>query len=273
MNQLNIFFVSLTLLFVWLSLFFAPTKKISFSSLRPPSCTEIINSETQKITNYKCPSPKRVQFYVPLSKIAGSLKETVVFLEDSKFYWHSGFDFQEIWNAVKENFHEKKYARGASTITQQLAKNLFLNKEKSLVRKAREVPFALSLEEHLSKRQILELYLNCIEWGPGIYGAEAASRTYFDKKADDLNLYESWMLALIIPQPKELLLWNQPKGEESLMNRAENLIDRLALEKRWSQEEKNAAHIGFKEWINTWKNSRPDCYACENRTYPFILKN
>lgn len=143
--------------------------------------------------------------WVPLWAISPQLQTAVVAWEDPAFYHHSGLDYSEIARAAWADLRAGSYRRGASTITQQVAKNLFLTPEKTLRRKIREVILARRLERDLSKEEILTLYLNIAEWGDGIYGAEAASRRYFGKAAADLNWPEAALLAGILPNPRE---WN-----------------------------------------------------------------
>ena len=107
----------------------------------------------------------------------------MIVTEDSAFWQHDGVDFQQLKESMEVNLERMEFARGASTITQQLAKNLYLSPSKNPIRKVRELLIARRLEAELSKQRILELYLNVIEWGDGIYGAEAAARTYFSKSA------------------------------------------------------------------------------------------
>ena len=145
-----------------------------------------------------------VQYWIPLDRISESIVQAVRMGEDAAFFTHSGFDFHEIRESVRRNFERRAFARGASTITQQLAKNLFLTTEKSLDRKLKEAVLTHRLEEALSKNRILEIYLNVIEWGDGIYGIEAASRTYFGKSAAYLDPAEAAFLAAMIPNPRGL---------------------------------------------------------------------
>ncbi|MDO8526688.1 MAG: monofunctional biosynthetic peptidoglycan transglycosylase [Deltaproteobacteria bacterium] len=140
--------------------------------------------------------------WVPYSKIAPSLKQAVVVAEDGTFFEHHGFDWQAIRQAIEKNWRKKELARGGSTITQQLAKNLYLSPSKNPLRKIREVLISIGLEQHLSKQRILEIYLNVVEWGDGIYGAHAAARHYFNVNASELNPRQSAWLAAILPNPK-----------------------------------------------------------------------
>ncbi|MCZ2356835.1 MAG: transglycosylase domain-containing protein [Bacteroidia bacterium] len=141
--------------------------------------------------------------YVPLSNISPLLRESVQQAEDGRFYWHHGFNMEAINKAITVNIKEKRFVRGASTLTMQFVKNVFLKHEKRLARKLEEMLIVWLIEnEHLvSKDRILELYLNLIEWGPDIYGAKAASAFYFAKKPADLTLSEALFLAMIIPRP------------------------------------------------------------------------
>lgn len=138
---------------------------------------------------------------VPLSRISENLQRTVLVGEDDKFYQHHGFDFDAIQSALAEDEHDGKMKRGASTITQQLAKNLYLSPRKSLARKAVEALYTVALEHFLGKQRILELYLNVIEWGKGVYGAEAASETYYGVHASELTLDQAASLAAVLPKP------------------------------------------------------------------------
>lgn len=139
--------------------------------------------------------------WVPLEKISPHLRITVVAAEDQKFPTHFGFDFQSIAEALDEN---RKRQRGASTITQQVAKNLFLWGGHSYLRKLVEAWFAALIELFWPKQRILEVYLNIAEFGPGIYGAEAAARAFFAKPARRLNPYESALLAAVLPNPRRM---------------------------------------------------------------------
>ncbi|MBI4125938.1 MAG: monofunctional biosynthetic peptidoglycan transglycosylase, partial [Deltaproteobacteria bacterium] len=139
---------------------------------------------------------------VPLSKIALSLRQAVVISEDSRFSEHHGFDWEAIKDAMSINWRRKRFSRGASTITQQLARTLYLVPRKTPLRKLREFLIALELELFLSKDRILELYVNSVEWGKGIFGAEAAARHYFGKSASQLSTHQAAFLAAILPNPR-----------------------------------------------------------------------
>jgi monofunctional biosynthetic peptidoglycan transglycosylase len=146
--------------------------------------------------------PRRVQRWVPYSRFSPNLVRAVLLTEDAAFWTHDGLDYQQIKESMEVNFERGEFARGASTITQQLAKNLYLSPSKNPLRKLRELLIARRLESELSKQRILELYLNVIEWGDGIYGAEAAARSYFGKPASQLSEPESALLAAAIANPR-----------------------------------------------------------------------
>jgi monofunctional biosynthetic peptidoglycan transglycosylase len=157
---------------------------------------------------------------MPLEKISPNLQRAVLAGEDTNFATHHGFDYAAIQNAWEEAQRESEkeakqegddqsswipampdFKRGASTITQQLAKNLYLSSQRSFVRKGREAVITYFLERELPKRRILEIYLNVIEWGDGVYGAEAASQYYFKKSASQLTVREAAYLSAMIPSP------------------------------------------------------------------------
>jgi monofunctional glycosyltransferase len=145
--------------------------------------------------------PRRYQAWQPLGSISGNLKNSVLIAEDAAFFQHDGLDYGEIREAIKINLEKLEFARGASTITQQLAKNLYLSPSKNPVRKLKELLLTLSLERNLPKKRIFEIYLNVIEWGDGVYGAEAAARTYYGKSCSDLSDSEAAALAAVIINP------------------------------------------------------------------------
>lgn len=145
---------------------------------------------------------KKIQRWVPLKQIPKVTIDAVIVAEDGTFWSHSGFDWFEFKESLMRNLKEFRFARGASTITQQLVKNLYLSSSKDLFRKLKEWILTWKMENTLSKARILELYLNVIEWGNGIYGIEAAANYYFGKSASELTREESARLAAIIPSPR-----------------------------------------------------------------------
>lgn len=146
------------------------------------------------------PYTKRYQF-VPLGRISLNIQHAVIAAEDGRFFQHHGFDWIEMQKVLEDDLTHERLGRGGSTITQQLVKNLFLTTERSMVRKAVEFTVVPMVEGLLTKRRILELYLNVIEWGPGIYGAEAASEFYYHVHASEATRDQAVRLAAIIPAP------------------------------------------------------------------------
>jgi monofunctional biosynthetic peptidoglycan transglycosylase len=143
---------------------------------------------------------KRYSF-VPLAEISTDFQHAVIAAEDARFYQHHGFDWKQVENAVEDGL-EDGHMRGASTITQQLVKNLFLTTWRSPVRKALEIPLVPLAEGILSKQRMLELYMNVVEWGPGVYGAEAAARYHYGTPAARINREHGARLAAILPAPR-----------------------------------------------------------------------
>ena len=165
-----------------------------------PASTAFIALRTRE-ARARGEEPKRVQRWIDYSRVSPNLKRAVLVTEDARFWTHEGIDFDELKESMEVNLERMEFARGGSTITQQLAKNLYLSPSKNPVRKLRELLIARRLEAELTKQRILELYLNEIEWGDGIYGAEAAARTYFHKSASDLSASEAALLAAAISNP------------------------------------------------------------------------
>ena len=167
---------------------------------------------------------RQEQTWVPYNKISSSLIRAVLAGEDSRFFDHEGFDWEEIQKALEKDWEEKRFHRGASTISQQLAKNLFLSTSKNPLRKLHEALITWEMEKILTKRRILELYLNVIEWGDGVYGAEAAARNYFESTASSLGPDQAAFLAAIIPNPREAY---NPEKHRARVERRKSLIARL----------------------------------------------
>jgi len=160
------------------------------------------------------------QNWVSLSKISPYLVKAVLIAEDDKFWRHEGFDYEAIQKAIEKDLKAKKFKFGGSTITQQLARNLYLSPEKSMIRKISEAFITWRMEKTLSKKRILELYLNVVEWGDGIFGAEAASRHYYGKPSSELTPEEAARLASVLPNPRKY----NPLGDQRYVMNRSNLI-------------------------------------------------
>jgi monofunctional biosynthetic peptidoglycan transglycosylase len=164
--------------------------------------------------------PRKVQHWVGYTHISADLKRAVLVAEDDAFFQHEGVDFEQLQESIEVDWKRGRLTRGASTITQQLAKNLYLSPSRDPLRKIRELIIARRLEAELKKARILELYLNVIEWGDGIYGAEAASRTYFQSPAALVNAREAALMAGAIINPRLL----SPAHPTSRLLRRQQLI-------------------------------------------------
>ncbi len=231
-----LFLVLLGAICVWLGyeyLTFPNISKLRTENLQTTSMMEARATEARAANQ----QPKRYQIWVSIEQISPNLQRAVLTGEDTHFFQHHGFDWdaiQKAWEeAQKEAETEAKkegdydpndwippmpsFKRGASTVSQQLAKNIYLSEERSFLRKGREAVITYFLERELSKRRILEIYLNVIEWGDGIYGAEAAARTYFKKSASDLNPQEAAYLSAMIPSP--LNVFNPKKNPKRVVRR------------------------------------------------------
>lgn len=160
--------------------------------------------------------------WTPIERIPAAMKWAVVVAEDARFYQHSGFDLQALRQALEYDLQQKRLARGASTITQQLAKNLYLSREKTLTRKLKEFYLAYRLEQELSKERILELYLNLIEIGPLVHGVGEGARFYFGKPASALTPAECAFLAAMLPGPR--LAYNPYRNLAKVERRADKIL-------------------------------------------------
>ena len=184
-----------------------------------PSSTSLIDTRIKE-AQAKGQQPRREQVWVPLDRISPNLQRAVLAGEDTNFLTHRGFDYEAIQKAFEQAQREAarqakaegedddwipnlpEFKRGGSTISQQLAKNLYLSSQRSFLRKAQEAVLTVMIERTMTKRRILELYLNVIEWGDGIYGAEAAAQHYFHKSASALTATEAAFLSAMIPNPR-----------------------------------------------------------------------
>jgi monofunctional biosynthetic peptidoglycan transglycosylase len=186
---------------------------------RNPSSTAVIDARTREARK-SGRAARRNQHWVPLDRISLWLQLAVVNSEDARFYQHDGIDVVETRIAVEQAVEQGRLGRGASTLTQQLAKNLWLGEQRSLLRKVREYLLARRLEE-LGKDRILELYLNVAEWGDGIYGADAAARVWFHKPAAELLPEEAAVLAAMLPAPRKR---NPRRPSPQLAQRAHDIL-------------------------------------------------
>jgi monofunctional biosynthetic peptidoglycan transglycosylase len=166
-----------------------------------PGSTSVMEARLEALRE-RDPGAALEHSWVPYGRISRELKRAIITAEDQKFIDHDGFDWEGIQRALEKNQRRGKIVAGGSTITQQLAKNLFLSGERSLIRKGQEAILASMLEATMSKRRIFEIYLNVVEWGDDVFGAEAASRHYFGVSAAVLEPEQAARLAAMLPRPR-----------------------------------------------------------------------
>ena len=169
-------------------------------------------------------TPRRVQKWVAYARVSADLKRAVLIAEDDAFFQHEGVDVEQLKQSIQVDWMRGRFSRGASTITQQLAKNLYLSPSKNPLRKLRELVIARRLEAELKKPRIFELYLNEIEWGDGVYGIEAAAETYFHQSAATLSPAQAALLAGAIVNPR---LLNPAHPTARLLRRQELILRRM----------------------------------------------
>lgn len=195
--------------------------------------------------------------WVPLKDIPADLRNAVLAGEDFSFYSHNGIDWYELYESFKRNFRERRFARGASTLTQQLAKNLFLSRDKTLKRKVKELILTRRMEKALTKDRILELYLNVVELGDMVYGIGAGARHHFGKKPDELSLRECAFLAAMLPGPR---IYDPDRKMDRVMNRSDHLLG-VMLKGRMITDDQYLsalAEVPFSGQYSPVADSRPD---------------
>jgi monofunctional biosynthetic peptidoglycan transglycosylase len=214
---LGILFVALLLHQSWFAV------HIWYWAAHNPHDTSFMHARLERLRE-KDPKASLRQQWASYARISDELKRAVIVAEDSKFSEHDGFDWEGIQNALEKNQRRGKVVAGGSTISQQLAKNLFLSGEKSLWRKGQEAVITWMLEMLLDKQRILEIYLNVAEWGNGVFGAEAAARHYYNISAAGLNAEQAARLAAMLPRP---LYYEHNRNSEFLQHHSETIRARM----------------------------------------------
>lgn len=202
-------------------------------ALQNPSSTAFIEMRKQQAAERKVKLKIR-HVWVRYSKIPKLLKQTIRITEDASFFQHEGVDYTELREAIKRDFDDGHFSRGASTITQQLAKNLYLSSEKTIIRKIKEFLIARRLEQSLSKSRIFHLYLNVIEMGTGIFGVQAAANYYYKCDVSDLSIEQIVRLTAIISRP---LIEDPRKNSNWLKWKSSWILQKLLLYNYISQQE------------------------------------
>ncbi len=190
---------------------------------KPPETTAFMRLRADEAEDAGRP-PRQVQRWVSYGRISPALKRAVLVSEDAAFFQHDGIDLNEIRASVEKSWTSGVPMRGGSTITQQLAKNLYLSPARNPYRKLTELLITRRLEAELSKARILELYLNLIEWGDGVWGAEAAARTYFGTSASDLSASQAALLAGAIINPR---VYSPARPNARLLRRQQIILGRM----------------------------------------------
>ncbi len=219
LSRLQRVMVILALVFIGL-----PVVLVASVAVIPPAVTPLMVMRTMGYgATFKLPAPKGWAYdWVPLKSINPYLARAVIAAEDTTFCDHGGFD-REAYNKAWENYVDGRKARGGSTITQQAAKNVFLWPGRNVVRKALETVLTPMLEFIWGKRRIMEVYLNVVEWAPGVYGAEAAARHHFQKSAAELSPHQAALLASVLPSPRR---WSASKPGPYVESRVGTIMAR-----------------------------------------------
>lgn len=186
--------------------------------------TSAFMEDRLEILQEKNPNAEIKHRWVPYQKISPNLKRALIAAEDGKFVDHEGFDWDGIQKAYEKNLKKHKVVAGGSTISQQLAKNLFLSTKRTPWRKLEEAMITVMLESTMSKRRIFEIYLNVIEWGNGIFGAEAAARYYFGISARNLSALQAAKLAAMVPNPR---YYDKHQGAPGLNRKTGIILNRM----------------------------------------------
>jgi len=198
---------------------------------RPAVASEVLDRNGALLARYY---DRKFRIWAPIASVPDSVIQAVVTAEDDTFFGHQGINYKAVWDALRHDVQKKRFARGGSTITQQMIKNVLLSKEKTLSRKFREFVLARKAEDILTKRQILEIYLNEVEWGENIYGIEAAGQYYFDKHAAELTKAEAALLAGMLPNPR---YYNPYKRMDKARQRQEQVLFNMFQAKLMTQDE------------------------------------
>jgi penicillin-binding protein 1A len=219
---LGLFGLCALILSLWVARVLSDLPDVSMlKHYRPAAATEVLDRDGNILTEY---SDRKFRIWVPVSSLPEIVVHAVVTAEDDTFFEHNGVNYKAAWDALVHDVQKRRFARGGSTITQQMIKNVLLTREKTISRKLREYILSRKAEELLSKRKILEIYMNEVEWGENIYGIEAASRFYFDKHAGELTAAEAALLAGMLPNPH---YFNPYKRPDKARDRQERVLSNM----------------------------------------------
>ena len=222
----RLFLALLAAVAIWLAYELITFPDVARLATENPKTTAFMDQRREKLRDAGKDDTLSYRF-VPYGRISPYLRRAVLVAEDDQFYEHKGVDTEAMKEALERDWKRRKITHGGSTITQQLAKNLYLSPSRNPVRKVREYFIARSLEKHLSKKRILEIYLNVVEMGERVYGAEAASRHYFKKPASALTPQQAALLAGCLPNPR---IMNPGSPNKRLRSRQRMILSRM---RRW----------------------------------------
>lgn len=228
----------------------------------------------EKVWKEKGIKKKITNTWVPLSSISPYVMKAVIIAEDDKFWSHDGFDFEAMQKALEKDIKKKKFKAGGSTISQQLAKNLYLSPAKNPVRKIKEAILTWRLERQLSKRRIMELYLNVVEWGDGVFGIEAAARKHYGKSAAGLTAREAAELAAVIPNPRRYKTDGTSRYVENQSERIYQIMVRRGIvipeydDVISGNDENNSETAGKEKPAQGEQSISPEPLNPENKTLP-----
>jgi monofunctional biosynthetic peptidoglycan transglycosylase len=228
----------------------------------------------EKIWKEKGIKRKIINIWVPLSSVSPYVMKAVIIAEDDKFWSHEGFDFEAMQKALEKDIKKKKFKAGGSTISQQLAKNLYLSPAKNPVRKIKEAILTWRLERQLSKRRIMELYLNVVEWGDGVFGIEAAARKHYGKSAAGLTAREAAELAAVIPNPRRYKTDGTSRYVENQSERIYKIMVRRGIvipeydDVISGNDENNSETAGKEKPAQGEQSISPEPLNPENKTLP-----
>jgi monofunctional biosynthetic peptidoglycan transglycosylase len=236
-----IIFILIVSAFVYLLVMYLSLPDVVYLANKNPKTTALIQARLEEASQH---NQKLIihQTWISFNKIPDVLKKAIRISEDAGFYQHKGVDFTELRESFKRNLDEGRIVRGGSTITQQLAKNLYLSADRSYIRKLKEYFIAKRLEDTISKNRIFHLYLNIIEFGRGIFGVQAASEYFFNKDVADLNLEECVRLTAVIPRP----LTMSPKSDSRWMKwKADWILGKMLKYKYITKDEYDSTVVNF----------------------------
>ncbi|GAB4182150.1 MAG: monofunctional biosynthetic peptidoglycan transglycosylase [Calditrichia bacterium] len=222
-----------------------------FIYLNSPDFNQLVNHNPDYTAFMKMDMDKNIKIrhsFLPLSKIDRDLVQSIILAEDAAFWSHEGIDWYEVKESLVTDLKEGKLKRGASTISQQLIKNLYFTPQKSFIRKFKEMIYVNKLEKILNKKRILELYLNYIELGRGVYGVNTACNYYFDHGADSVSVFEAIRLAAVIPAPKRLT--PNDSTSNSLYYRSKIILERLSRFNRIDSLEYQQSMVELQNFFN-----------------------